>query len=127
MEDVSSSIGHEDRMFVARAISKSRQFTEPKMSMKGNVSLVDRWVELARQNERFTGQIDALLRQLGKIPPDYEPTERAFWVGALINPLPGMGVAMKIRPALLLSKRAEERVQVALDGLLRSIRHMDGT
>jgi len=116
-----------DRLSVARAISKSRVFTEPNMKMKDNASLVDRWIELARQNERHPGQVDALLRQLGEIPPEHEPTERALWVGALINPLPSMGVAMEIRPALLLSKRAEERVQVAIDGILRSIRHMDGT
>ena len=116
-----------DRLSVARAISKSRVFTEPNMKMKDNASLVDRWIELARQNERHPGQVDALLRQLGEIPQEHEPTERALWVGALINPLPSMGVAKEIRPALLLSKRAEERVEVALDGILRSIRHMDGT
>lgn len=95
--------------------------------MKDNASLITRWIELAKLNERIPGQIDKLLHQLGDIPPEYEPSERAFWVGALINPLPGMGVAMEIRPALLLSKRAEERVQIALDGILKSIRHMDGT
>jgi hypothetical protein len=123
----SSSSSSIDRMSVARAISKSRQFTEPNMNMTNNASLIARWIELAKLNERIPGQIDKLLQQLGDIPPEYEPSERAFWVGALINPLPGMGVAMEIRPALLLSKRAEERVQIALDGILKSIRHMDGT
>ena len=116
-----------DRLSLARAISKCRQFTEPNMNMKDNASLVERWIELAKQNERHPGQIDTLLKQLGTIPPEYEPTERALWVGALINPLPGMGVAMEVRPALLVSKRAEERVQIALDGILKSIRHMDGS
>mmetsp|Transcript_11809 Transcript_11809/g.20533 ORF Transcript_11809/g.20533 Transcript_11809/m.20533 type:complete len:373 (-) Transcript_11809:87-1205(-) len=121
------SSGGGDRLSLARAISKCKQFTEPNMNMKNSASLVDRWIELAKENERHPGQIDALLSQLGEIPPEYEPTERALWVGALINPLPSMGVAMEIRPALLVSKRAEERVQVALDGILRSIRHMDGS
>lgn len=119
------SIG--DRLSVARAIQKCKEFTAPNMNMSGSLSLVDRWIELAKENERHPGQIDALLKQLGEIPPEHEPTERALWVGALINPLPSMGVAMEIRPALLVSKKAEERVQVALDGLLRSIRHMDGS
>jgi hypothetical protein len=130
MPDSSSSYGGGsvgDRLSVARAISKAGVFTKPNMKMKDNASLVERWVELARQNERHPGQINALLQQLGKIPPEHEPTERALWIGALINPLPGMGVAMEIRPALLLSKSAEERVQIALDGILKSIRHMDGT
>mmetsp|Transcript_30703 Transcript_30703/g.56251 ORF Transcript_30703/g.56251 Transcript_30703/m.56251 type:complete len:368 (+) Transcript_30703:63-1166(+) len=122
-----TEVSSADRLSVARAISKSKQFTEPNMNMKNGASLVDRWIELAKENERQPGQIDALLKQLGEMPPEYEPTERAFWVGALINPLPSMGVAMEIRPALLVSKKAEERVQVALEGLLKSIKHMDGS
>ncbi|KAL7539407.1 hypothetical protein ACHAXR_009271 [Thalassiosira sp. AJA248-18] len=122
-----SSTATGDRLSVARAISKSKQFTQPNMNMKNSASLVERWIELAKENERHPGQIDALLGQLGEMPPEHEPTERAMWVGALINPLPSMGVAMEIRPALLVSKRAEERVQVALDGILKSIRHMDGS
>eukprot|EP00571_Detonula_confervacea_P005133 CAMPEP_0172327920 /NCGR_PEP_ID=MMETSP1058-20130122/60080_1 /TAXON_ID=83371 /ORGANISM="Detonula confervacea, Strain CCMP 353" /LENGTH=372 /DNA_ID=CAMNT_0013045009 /DNA_START=85 /DNA_END=1203 /DNA_ORIENTATION=- len=127
MDDPSGLSSAPDRLSVARAISKSKQFTEPNMNMKNNASLIDRWIELAKENERHDGQIDALLGQLGEIPPEYEPTERALWVGALINPLPSMGVAMEIRPALLVSKRAEEKVQVALEGILKSIRHMDGS
>lgn len=119
------SIG--DRLSVARAISKAKEFTAPNMNMKDGASLVDRWIELAKQNERHPGQISTLLKQLGEIPPEHESTERALWVGALINPLPSMGVAMEIRPALLVSKKAEERVEVALEGLLKSIRHMDGS
>ena len=119
-----ASIG--DRLSVARAISKSKQFTQPNMNMNGS-SLVDRWIELARENERIPGQIDTLLKQLGDIPEEHEPTERALWIGALINPLPSLGQAMEIRPQLLVSKKAEERVEVALEAILRSIRHMDGS
>ena len=125
--DRSSTTTTGDRLSLARAISNCRQFTEPNMNMKDNASLVDRWIELAKQNERHPGQIDTLLKQLGTIPPEHEPSERALWVGALINPLPSMGVAIEIRPALLVSKRAEERVQVALDGIFKSIRHMEGS
>jgi len=117
----------DDRLTVARAIAKSRQFTDPNATLENNASLVDRWIELARRNERQPGQIDALLIQVGEIPPEHEPTERAMWVGALINPLPALGVAMEIRPTLLVAKSAEDRVQVALEGILKSIRHMDGT
>ena len=127
MEDPTGMSTVGDRLSVARAISKAKQFTQPNMNMKNNASLVERWIELAKQNERHPGQIDVLLKQLGEIPPEHEPTERALWIGALINPLPSMGVAMEIRPQLLVSKRAEERVQVALEGLLKSIKHMDGS
>jgi hypothetical protein len=88
---------------------------------------VDRWIALAKDNERQPGQIDALLESLGDIPPEHEPTERAFWIGALINPLPAMGVAMEIRPALLSAKTALDRIEIASDGLVRSIKHMDGS
>ena len=94
------------------------------MNMNGS-SLVDRWIELARENERIPGQIDTLLKQLGDIPEEH--TERALWIGALINSLPSLGQAMEIRPQLLVSKKAEERVEVALETILRSIRHMDGS
>lgn len=126
-DETTTALPSGDRLSLARAISKCRQFTEPNMNMKDNASLVERWIELAKQNERRPGQIEILLKQLGTIPPEHEPTERALWVGALINPLPGMGVAMEVRPALLVSRRAEERVQIALDGILQSIRHMDGS
>ena len=123
-EEVSKS---DDRMAVARAIMKAKELTAPNANMENNSSLVDRWIELARENERQPGQIDQLLVDLGEIPPEDEPSERALWVGALINPLPALGVAMEIRPALLTATTAEKRVEVAKDGILKSIRHMDGT
>lgn len=118
---------NDDRFSLARAMAKARQFTSPDMSMDENKSLVDRWVQLARENERAPGQIDKLLLDLGNAPSSESPSELAFWVGALINPLPGMGVAMEIRPSLLTAKTAEERVDIALNGILTSVRHMDGT
>ena len=55
--------------------------TQPNVNIPNNLSIIDRCVELARENERHPSQINKLLDQLG------EPSERAFWVGALINPL----------------------------------------
>jgi hypothetical protein len=97
------------------------------MNMPDRQSLIDRWIELATENEKKPGQIARLLEQIGEIPPPEEPTERALWVGALINPIPAMGVAMEVRPQLLIAKKAEDRVQLALDGILKSIKHMDGS
>lgn len=116
-----------DRMAVARAMVKAKELTSPNMNMEGNLSLVDSWIKLAKLNERSNGQIDTLLEQIGEIPSSEEPSERAFWVGALINPIPAMGVATEIRPALLMAKTAEERIRIASDGILKSIRHMDGS
>jgi hypothetical protein len=117
----------EDPLSVARSMATARQFTSPNMNMPDNKSLIDRWIELARENERSVGQIDQLLVDLGDVPSTDEPSELAFWVGALVNPLPGMGVAMEIRPMLLMAKTAEERVNVALKSILESISHMDGS
>lgn len=120
-------VGGEDRMAVARAIMKAKELTTPNANMENNSSLIDRWIQLAKENEKEPGQIDELLEDLGEIPPENEPSELALWVGALINPLPAMGVAMEIRPALLTATTAERRVEVACDGILKSIRHMDGS
>lgn len=117
----------EEPMSVARAMATAKQFTSPNMNVPENKSLIDRWIELARGNERSQGQIDQLLADLGEIPSVDEPSELAFWVGALVNPLPGMGVAMEIRPMLLMAKTSEERVNVALKGIFESIKHMDGS
>lgn len=110
-----------DPILLAQAIMKGRELK------RGETTLVDRWVELARQNERQPGQIDQLLRDLGEIPHSTNPSELAFWVGALINPLPGMGVALEIRPTLLMAKTANDRMEVALHGIRSSIKHMEGT
>ncbi|CAJ1970287.1 unnamed protein product [Cylindrotheca closterium] len=126
-EQEEEEVSGEDRFGVARAISKAESLTCPNMNMPENQSLVDRWIQLAKGNERSPGQIERLLAELGEIPPPHEPSERAFWVGALINPIPAMGVAMEIRPQLLIAKTAEMRVQHALDGILKSIKHMDGS
>lgn len=116
-----------DRMSVVRAIMKAKEFTSPNASMVNNLSLVDRWIELAQERERSPGQIDGILNDLGKIPPADQPSERAFWIGALINPIPAMGVSLEIRPALLTARKAEQRVEVALNGILRSIKYMEGS
>jgi Lon protease-like protein len=126
-EEEDQEILGEERLAVARAISKATELTSPNMRTVDNLSLVEQWIELAKQNEREPGQIDRLLETLGELPPQETPSDLAFWVGALINPLPPMGVATEIRPALLSAKTAEDRVQIAKAGILKSIKHMDGT
>lgn len=108
----------DDTICIAKAVLKAAELT----------GLIERWISLARQCELRPGQIDLLLEDIGPVsPPAYEPSERAFWVGALINPLPELGVAKGVRPALLMATSAQERVDVAYDGILESIRHMNGS
>jgi hypothetical protein len=94
-----------------------------------NLSLVDLWIELASEKERSPGQIDAILptTNFGGDTALRSTVQRAFWIGVLINPLPGMGVALEIRPALLIAKSAEQRVEVAFHGIVRSIKYSDGS
>lgn len=126
-DEADAQIKGEDRMAVARAMMQARQLTNPNMNMPDQMSLVESWIKLAKENERSPGQIDTLLEELGDIPSAEEPTERAFWIGALINPIPAMGVALEVRPSLLMAETAEERIKVASAGILKSIRHMDGS
>lgn len=90
-------------------------------------SMADEWISLARTHERQEGQIDQLLKDLGEIPPPENASDRAMWIGALINPIPALGVALEIRPALLTARTTEERLNVAYDGMKRSIKHMNGS
>ena len=90
-------------------------------------NLVNKWIKLAQKRERFPGQIDQLLIDLGPMPSSDDPSDLALWIGALINPLPAMGVAMEIRPALLTATTSKDRIQIAHDGIIKSINHMDGS
>lgn len=126
-DDSADSVAEKEAL--DQAVSKGKELTDHIQDGRAGegMSLVDRWIELARENEREPGQIDRLLQDLGTIPPPEAPSDRAFWVGALINPIPAMGVALEVRPALLTADTAMERVDLALDGIEKSIRHMDGT
>eukprot|EP00927_Polykrikos_kofoidii_P031794 TRINITY_DN2725_c0_g3_i1.p1 TRINITY_DN2725_c0_g3~~TRINITY_DN2725_c0_g3_i1.p1 ORF type:complete len:420 (+),score=82.13 TRINITY_DN2725_c0_g3_i1:112-1371(+) len=61
---------------------------------------------------------------LGAAPPPEMPGELAFWIGACINPVPPLGVAPEIRPALLAAATVAERLEVARQGLEESIKYM---
>ena len=63
----------------------------------------------------------AVLSDLGPIPPESQPGERALWVAALINPLPGLGVAIECRPALLTARSSAERLRVVTRVIEQSI------
>ena len=79
----------QDPMSLARAMTlASKLLTQKNDSGK---TLLEEWIALAQQNERSPGQIQQLLKDLGDVPPATRPTDLAFYIGALINPLPGMG------------------------------------
>ena len=42
------------------------------------------------------------------MPPPERPTDLSLWVGAYVNPLPALGVALEIRPLLLRATTARQ-------------------
>lgn len=112
--------------------------------------LVQQWVKLAQERERQPGQLARHLEDMGvelegysydeegclplsefvakAVPPSTRPSDRAFWIGALINgaELQQMGlVAPDVRMLLLLSRTPLERVNAALRGIRSSIGQME--
>lgn len=68
-----------------------------------------------------------VLNDLGDRPdPRTDPNRFCFWAGALINPLPVLGVSLEIRGNLLEVRTLEERLKILELGLLRSIQNLKG-
>jgi len=87
--------------------------------------LASEWEETVKVTgrERFPGHLRGIAHDLGCSIPD-EPNARALWVAALINPLPALGVALEIRPAVLTARTTSRRLSVAKQGLRDSIDRM---
>lgn len=90
--------------------------------------LVEEWCEEVRRMkaERFEGQLTGVLADLGPMPTPELADTLAFWVAALVNPLPALGVAFEIRPAVLAARNVGERVGIAREGIEGSIGHVTG-
>lgn len=87
--------------------------------------LASEWEETVKVTgrERFPGHLRGIAHDLGCSIPD-EPNARALWVAALINPLPALGVALEIRPAVLTARTTSRRLRIAKQGLRDSIDRM---
>lgn len=83
--------------------------------------LSDEWVDLVRstRRERWSGQLDTLLDELGPMPRALNA--RAVHCAALINPQPALGVALEVRPAVLTARTTARRLAMAEQGLVDSI------
>jgi len=88
--------------------------------------LVTAWLGTLFENGRelSDGQVQTILGQLGKMPPASQPSERAFWAAALINPQPPLNVAVDVRPAMLSATNAQDRLWVVITAMVDSIRKM---
>ncbi|CAE7797332.1 unnamed protein product, partial [Symbiodinium sp. CCMP2456] len=92
------------------------------------VPLVDEWTATLMEmgKERYDGQLSDILKDLGDMPEAKAPGELAIWVAALVNPIPALGVAYEIRPAVLSASSVRERLEVAIEGIRGSIDHISG-
>lgn len=88
--------------------------------------LVDEWSALVRAGgfERQPDQLQLIRSHIGPMPPATEAARRAVWVGALINPIPALGVAYEIRPAMLMARDTHGMLKVATDGITLSIERL---
>lgn len=85
--------------------------------------LVNEWMDLviSRKRERQPGQLDLIKSHIGQMPTTEQPARLACWVAALINPIPALGVAYEIRPALLCAPTVGHMIGIAWQGVKLSI------
>jgi Lon protease-like protein len=96
--------------------------------------LVEEWKSLviAEGWQRYHGQLAQTLSTIGPMPNAQDlagAVDRALWVGALINPLPGLGVAPEIRPHILEASFSTEDnyiplMQIVTHGIQQSIDYL---
>ena len=55
-----------------------------------------------------------------------DPTQFLYWVAALINPIPPLGVAPEIRGAILEAPTIQRKIEILRVGLDRSIQNLNG-
>lgn len=87
-------------------------------------SLVDTWRALVRDTgrERQPNQLELIEKHLGPRPGVEKPARLACWVAGLINPIPALGVAYEIRPAMLMASTVGDMIGVAHKGISLSIK-----
>ena len=87
-------------------------------------SLVATWRALVRDTgrERQPNQLELIEKHLGLMPGVDEPARLACWVAGLINPIPALGVAYEIRPAMLMATTVGDMIGVAHKGISLSIK-----
>jgi hypothetical protein len=87
-----------------------------------------KWEDLVinGKRERQENQLDLIKSHLGDFPTDIkEFARRATYICAYINPIPSLGVAFEIRPALLMAPTVGDMLRIAKAGLELSIAKME--
>ena len=71
--------------------------------------------------------LERVLVDIGPMPAATRPHSFALWAAALVNPLPPLGVAPEVRPAVLRAQGALARLEVVRRAFERSIANLDGS
>ena len=85
----------------AYALGEFPRLTDEGMSDMRDIikERVEEWLRhiLTGGLERRPGQMRQILEDLGPCPPNSQPDSVCMWLGALVNPLPALGVAPEVR------------------------------
>ena len=71
--------------------------------------------------------LERVLADIGPQPAATRPHSFALWAAALVNPLPPLGVAPEVRPAVLRAQCALARLEIVRRAFERSIANLDGS
>jgi len=73
----------------------------------------EEWTGLARAaaRGRYAAQLDGALADLGPMPDADRPNTRALWVAGLINPVSKLGLALEVRPQVLMASSVDARLR----------------
>ena len=88
--------------------------------------LLEKWERLVidGKREQQPNHLELIRSHLGEFPDVKAFARRAVWVCAYINPIPSLGVAYEIRPALLMAPTVGDMLRIAKAGLELSITKM---
>lgn len=86
---------------------------------------MDEWCDKVRRSgrQRFDGQLDRILADLGEMPAAQRPNERCLWVAGVINGLPPL--ANDVRAAVLMADGAERRLDAVEMAIADSIARLE--
>ena len=88
--------------------------------------LLEKWERLVidGKREQQPKHLELIKSHIGEFPDVKSFAERAVWVCSYINPIPSLGVAYEIRPALLMAPTVGDMLRIAKAGLELSITKM---
>ena len=90
--------------------------------------VLDEWMREVVEGrwQRRQNHLRDVVAKLGARPNADAPEALSLWAAALLNPLPGLGVCLEIRPKALELTSSEERLRLCIATAQQSLRMMRG-